>query len=55
MNSWVGGECLYVCLHSIVPDIETRIPNTVGVEFGTTAKLYSDHFPPARPPPPAVV
>lgn len=45
-NRWVGGECLYVCLHSIFPDIETRIPNTVASEFGTTAKLYFDHFPP---------
>lgn len=44
----MGGECLYVCLHSIFPDIESRIPNTVASEFGTTAKLYSDHFPPVR-------
>ncbi|WEW57075.1 hypothetical protein PRK78_002535 [Emydomyces testavorans] len=41
-QAYVGGQCAYVCLYAIWPDIEQRIPNHLSPSTGiTTARFLS--------------
>ncbi|KAJ5109997.1 Allantoin permease [Penicillium argentinense] len=39
-QAWIGGECIYVCLQAIWPDISNRIPNTLSPSTGTTSAAF---------------
>ncbi|KIY48482.1 allantoin permease [Fistulina hepatica ATCC 64428] len=39
-QAWIGGECLYVCLQAIWPNIATRIPNHLSASTGTTTAYF---------------
>lgn len=39
-QAWIGGECVYVCLQAIWPDIESRIPNHLAASTGTTTAAF---------------
>ncbi|KAJ5925302.1 Allantoin permease [Penicillium verhagenii] len=39
-QAWIGGECVYVCLQAIWPDIESRIPNSLSASTGTTTATF---------------
>jgi NCS1 family nucleobase:cation symporter-1 len=42
VQSWIGGECVYVCLRAIWPSLEQRIPNHMPESTGmTTAQFVS--------------
>ncbi|KAJ5980236.1 Allantoin permease [Penicillium waksmanii] len=39
-QAWIGGECVYVCLQAIWPDLESRIPNHLSPSTGTTTANF---------------
>ncbi|KAL1628101.1 hypothetical protein SLS56_006032 [Neofusicoccum ribis] len=39
-QSWIGGECLYVCLLALSPSLESHIPNTLPSSTGTTTAHF---------------
>ncbi|KAJ6088641.1 Allantoin permease [Penicillium sp. IBT 16267x] len=39
-QAWIGGECVYVCLQAIWPDLESRIPNHLDASTGTTTAYF---------------
>ncbi|KAF5862938.1 hypothetical protein ETB97_010979 [Aspergillus alliaceus] len=39
-QAWVGGECIYVCLQSIWPSLESRIPNHIPQSTGMTTAQF---------------
>ncbi|KAJ5166291.1 Allantoin permease [Penicillium canariense] len=39
-QSWIGGECVYVCLQAIWPNLEQRIPNHLSASTGTTSASF---------------
>lgn len=39
-QAWIGGECVYVCLQAIWPNIEQRIPNHLSSSTGTTTASF---------------
>lgn len=42
VQAWIGGECVYVCLQAIWPNLEERIPNHMSPSTGmTTAQFVS--------------
>ncbi|KAJ5784738.1 Allantoin permease [Penicillium pulvis] len=43
-QAWIGGECIYVCLQAIWPDIESRIPNTLSASTGTTTATFVSYI-----------
>lgn len=40
VQAWIGGECVYVCLEAIWPDIERRIPNHMPKSTGMTTAMF---------------
>ncbi|KAJ5288655.1 Allantoin permease [Penicillium angulare] len=39
-QAWIGGECVYVCMQAIWPNIESRIPNSLSASTGTTTATF---------------
>ncbi|KAL4898677.1 permease for cytosine/purines, uracil, thiamine, allantoin-domain-containing protein [Aspergillus ambiguus] len=40
VQSWIGGECVYVCLRAIWPSLENRIPNHMSESTGMTTAQF---------------
>ena len=40
VQAWIGGECVYVCLEAIWPNIEQRIPNHMPASTGMTTAQF---------------
>ncbi|KAF9891407.1 hypothetical protein FE257_004263 [Aspergillus nanangensis] len=40
VQSWIGGEAIYVCLKAIWPSLETRIPNHMSPSTGMTTAQF---------------
>ncbi|KAJ5887707.1 Allantoin permease [Penicillium taxi] len=43
-QAWVGGECVYVCLQAIWPNLEERIPNHLAASTGTTTAEFASYI-----------
>ncbi|KAK6383952.1 hypothetical protein LTS17_003244 [Exophiala oligosperma] len=41
VQSWIGGQCVYVCLEAIWPNLEDRIPNHIHATGLTSATFLS--------------